>query len=178
MVRQNWRIWRAGADMQLLNRRTKDLEIEEATTFGGASKARKSRIAWINEEDGATLRHLYAFSKDFAEVTGIEIMCRADVQYTEYHASEGGKYDWHHDVDWNSMTGWDRKISLTVQLSDPDEYEGGDFVMEDGQEPLPEWYKEKGTVLAFPSYIAHRVLPVTSGVRKSLVAWFEGPTWR
>jgi PKHD-type hydroxylase len=179
MVRQNWRIWRAGADIGLLTERTKDLKLDRASTFGGDTDThRKSNVAWLHEVDNATLFHLFKFAKDFADVTSIEIMCRADIQYTEYHGSEGGKYDWHHDIDWNRNDGWDRKISVTVQMSHPDEYEGGDFAMGDGQEPLPDWHKEKGTVLLFPSYIVHRVAPVTSGVRKSLVAWFEGPTWR
>lgn len=179
MARQNWRIWRAGADMQLLTERTQGLILDRASTFGGPNEAyRMSKVAWVHEDDDATLRHLFYFAKDFSEVSSIDIKCRADVQFTEYHGDEGGKYDWHHDIDWNRDDGWDRKISITVQLSSPDEYEGGDFVMGDGQEQLPDWYKDKGTVLAFPSYIAHRVLPVTHGVRKSLVAWFEGPTWR
>jgi PKHD-type hydroxylase len=65
---------------------------------------------------------------------------------------------------------------MTVQLSDPSEYEGGLFKIENQEIPL--WYREKGTVMVFPSYLRHRVEPVTRGVRRSLVAWFEGPRWR
>ena len=99
-----------------------------------------------------------------------------EIQYTEYHATEGGKYDWHHDVDWNNSGGTDRKLSLTVQLSDPSDYDGGYFEFLEVEQP-PASSKTKGAVLAFPSYLAHRVAPVTRGVRRSLVAWFHGPTW-
>ena len=70
-----------------------------------------------------------------------------------------------------------RKISMTVQLSDGGEYEGGDFEIMRNREPekLP---KGKGTVLVFPSYILHRVTPVTSGIRKSLVLWLGGASFK
>ena len=65
---------------------------------------------------------------------------------------------------------------MTVQLSDGSEYEGGDFELRDGTaNPLNQTeLKQKGTVLIFPSFLSHRVKPVTKGVRKTLVAWFEG----
>ena len=71
----------------------------------------------------------------------------------------------------------DRKLSVTVQLSDPSEYEGGGFEFLECPNP-DESSRKKGTVLVFPSYLKHRVLPVTKGTRKSLVAWFEGPRWK
>ena len=74
-----------------------------------------------------------------------------------------------------------RKLSMTIQLSDPDDYEGGDFVFnvnQIGQSPDREQLRKKGTVLVFPSFIMHGVKPVTKGTRKSLVSWIEGPTWR
>ena len=73
---------------------------------------------------------------------------------------------------------FDRKLSMTVQLTDPTEYEGGDFHLDDSVEPLPSFSKDKGSVLIFPSYINHKVSPVTKGIRRSLVAWFSGPRWR
>jgi PKHD-type hydroxylase len=102
---------------------------------------------------------------------------KTEIQYTEYHATNRGKYDWHHDVDWNNPSGLDRKLSVTVQLSDPSEYEGGDFQFMEVEQPSEE-AKTKGTILMFPSYLQHRVTPVTDGVRKSLVLWFTGPRWQ
>ncbi len=96
-----------------------------------------------------------------------------DLQYTEYDASYEGHYDWHCDTIWNSSTWYQRKLSMTIQLSSSYEYEGGEFELQNT--PLPATYQDKGTVLMFPSYLNHRVLPVTKGKRKSLVAWIEGP---
>ena len=105
----------------------------------------------------------------------LENIC--DIQFTEYHANKGGHYDWHIDVNWNGNEARDRKLSVTVQLSDTSEYEGGGFEFIECQTPDAS-SRLKGTVLVFPSYLQHRVLPITSGTRKSLVAWFEGPRWQ
>lgn len=64
-----------------------------------------------------------------------------------------------------------------MQLSDSSEYEGGSFEFMEVEQPQEE-AKTKGTALIFPSYLQHRVTPVTEGVRKSLVAWFSGPRWQ
>jgi hypothetical protein len=58
-----------------------------------------------------------------------------------------------------------------------DEYKGGAFSFSECTSPDPVISKQKGTVLVFPSYLQHSVQPVTSGTRRSLVAWFEGPKW-
>ena len=66
-----------------------------------------------------------------------------------------------------------RKMSMTLNLNDPSEYEGGELRLF-GVGKLPE---EKGRLSFFPSYLPHEVTPVTKGVRYSLVAWFLGPPW-
>jgi PKHD-type hydroxylase len=70
-----------------------------------------------------------------------------------------------------------RKLSLSVQLSEPEDYEGGSLLLYNGEEPmtLP---KTRGTGLFFPSYSLHEVTPVTKGIRYSLVAWFLGPRFK
>ena len=70
-----------------------------------------------------------------------------------------------------------RKLSIIVQLSDEDEYEGGDINLKIGSRDL-DLPKKKGGVIVFPSFILHRVLPVTKGSRKSLVSWISGPNYR
>ena len=79
---------------------------------------------------------------------------------------------------FNNSTPYDRKLSITVQLSDPTEYEGGDFYFAAGENPDMEAMRKKGSVMVFPSYMVHAVKPVTKGVRRSLVCWFEGDRWR
>lgn len=96
------------------------------------------------------------------------------LQYTVYHP-DNSHYDWH--VDMNRISEVPRKLSLVMQLSDPDEYEGGDLQFLTGPEPITA-QRGKGIVYAFPSYIVHRVTPVTRGIRRSLVAWICGPQFR
>lgn len=99
-----------------------------------------------------------------------------DFQYTEYEGAEQGHYDWHIDSG-HSDSRPPRKLSFILQLSDPEEYEGGDIQLRMGTEPLT-LPKEKGLVVMFPSYQLHRVTPVTSGHRKTLVGWLTGPRFR
>lgn len=178
MTRQNWRIWRSGIDVDRIKELLRPQETQDATTFSGARPDyRVSKVSW--ETGNSDLQDmLWPYVADMSRVCGIEVQNSCEIQYAEYLGEVGGKYDWHIDVDWTKDEPLDRKLSLTVQLSSPDDYEGGEFDFSGAGESLPDWYKEKGTVLVFPSYIAHRVRPVTSGVRRSLVAWFEGPRWR
>ena len=96
-------------------------------------------------------------------------------QYTVYDGAEGGHYNWHVDLGKDSIE--PRKISLSLQLSDPSRYEGCNLVLEAGDGPyIAE--RARGTLIAFPSYVLHRVSPIESGVRKSLVVWVNGPAFR
>lgn len=94
-------------------------------------------------------------------------------QFTRYDAP-GGKYDQHIDRGLNT---WTRKLSFVLQLTDPKEYEGGDLELIFGDEPTQP-KKEQGFVTVFPSYVLHRVTPVTKGTRYSLVAWITGPAFK
>lgn len=96
-----------------------------------------------------------------------------ELQLTKY--SEGDFFDWHLDFGAGEISA--RKLSITIQLSDPDEYEGGDlqFMMNQKVENAP---REKGTVIIFPSFIMHRVTPITKGTRQSIVGWVSGPPYR
>ena len=95
-------------------------------------------------------------------------------QYTEY--SEGGFYDWHMDSDIVGMNDPPvRKISMTCLLSHESEFEGGGLeLMTEGQIARP----KQGQAIFFASFIRHRVIPITKGVRKSLVMWFGGPSFK
>tara|TARA_R110000824_G_scaffold339505_1_gene526029 strand:+ start:1517 stop:2098 length:582 start_codon:yes stop_codon:yes gene_type:complete len=91
-----------------------------------------------------------------------------EIQYTEYYDIEGGKYDWHIDVGNGTMSM--RKISAVVLLNDG--YEGGELQLKSIGENLD---MKKGNMFIFPSFVSHRVTPVTKGTRKSLVMWAGGP---
>lgn len=102
------------------------------------------------------------------DLTGIE----EGFQVARYE-SPGGHYDWHCDTKLGERV---RKLSLSLQLSDPDSYEGGDIELSNGAPfALP---RQQGTVCCFPSWSIHRVTPVVSGVRYSLVCWVGGPQFK
>lgn len=90
-----------------------------------------------------------------------------------YQYPTGGFLDWHMDIGLRHMSC--RKLSITVQLSDDDEYEGGDLEFMSIQQPMP---RPLGTVVVFPSYLQHRVTRVTKGSRWSLVSWVHGMPFR
>ena len=93
-------------------------------------------------------------------------------QYTIYHGIEGGHYDWH--VDHGPLK-LQRKFSISVQLSDASDYEGCDLEFHAGNRRSKPLRALRGAVIAFPSYVLHRVTPCTKGTRKALVAWTTGP---
>jgi PKHD-type hydroxylase len=95
-------------------------------------------------------------------------------QYTEY--PEGGFYNWHMDSDVNFKHEPPvRKISMTCLLSHESEFEGGGLeLMDEGKVVRP----KQGQAIFFASFIRHRVVPITKGVRKSLVMWFGGTPFK
>lgn len=103
-------------------------------------------------------------------------------QYTSYNSAEQGMYDWHMDAHLGkdnlpANMPQPRKLSLSLLLNDPEtDYEGGDFLINDGGEQKVEF--KKGRAVAFPSWLLHKVSPVTKGFRKSLVVWVTGPKWK
>jgi PKHD-type hydroxylase len=96
-------------------------------------------------------------------------------QFTEY--PKGGFYDWHMDADANCQYEPPiRKISMTILLSPPHEFEGGDLeFMSEGNKP-PQLMQGQG--IFFCSLLRHRVAKVKKGIRRSLVMWFGGPPFK
>jgi PKHD-type hydroxylase len=95
------------------------------------------------------------------------------IQYTEYYGTDKGHYDWHMDIGSQGFMP-SRKLSVTVQLSGPDEYDGGDLQFWTGGQYPISGPKGKGNVVIFPSFLLHRVTPVVTGTRKSFVLWLGG----
>ena len=92
------------------------------------------------------------------------------IQLLHYKGEEKGHYDWH--VDIGNETASTRKISVSVPLSDPSEYVGGALEFNSGQ--ILTGANEKGSITMFPSYLLHRVSPLTSGERWVMVIWVHG----
>lgn len=103
------------------------------------------------------------------------------VQFSIYGLQS--RYGWHRDTNVTLPEGSPvRKLSVSVQLSHPDDYEGGDFQIKNffGTEITENanQLRNRGTIIVFPSYLEHQVVPVTKGTRYSLVQWYSGPDWR
>jgi PKHD-type hydroxylase len=86
----------------------------------------------------------------------------------------GGHYDWHIDTG-NSFS--NRKLSFSIQLSDSNDYEGGDLEFLNSV-TKKEDLRKKGCIIIFPSFLAHKITPVTKGTRLSLVGWIHGETYK
>ena len=150
---------------------------------GYSKNTRKSKIAWIAD---AYLREQLFHSVDLynKQNWNYDLDGCDGIQYGTY--SDGGFYDWHVDkepeinlIDGQYLM---RKLSMTIWLNDPYEYEGGEFDIEVNGPRKDIRYEtlklSKGSIVIFPSDKWHRVRPVTSGERKSLVTWFRGPPFR
>ncbi len=142
------------------------------------SDHRKSKIKWCPQTDSFKwvydkLQNMIFEANEMMWKMNITHM-REEIQYTEYYDNNSGGYEWHMDCGKGIQN--QRKISVTVQLSDPDEYEGGDLQFNIGKEITAP--RGKGNVVIFPSFFLHRVTPVTKGTRKSFVLWVGGEPYR
>ena len=151
---------------------------------GGSQHARKSRVQFLHDPD--IIHMLLNLAKEFnRNHFGFNLYdSKPDVQFTEYSSEYQGEYNWHMDTLFNQNV-WERKLSIVLQLSDPSEYEGGDFLISSSGEKGAEnitlndpQFKKQGSVIVFPSFVQHKISPVTKGVRNSLVTWIDGPSWR
>ena len=180
MVRPNWQMWSGALSDEQCNRIIDTCEkypLEQAATFSGdTGDLRRSKVRWPEDQEIGAL--LWGYTQKANEVFGINVEPYASIQFTEYLGSESGHYDNHHDIDWNRSDGRDRKLSITVQLTCPTKYTGGEFRFTEVENPPLDALKKRGSVLVFPSYLVHAVTPVTDGTRTSVVAWFEGPVWK
>lgn len=95
-------------------------------------------------------------------------------QLTEYDSVYQGEYKQHKDTAVIQEGEIVRKLSMVVQLTPKDNYEGGELHFKESTDYDVELTKQQGTAIVFPSYLWHGVTPVTSGLRKSLVVWAIG----
>ena len=152
------------------------IDISNSTTEG----LRKSSVSWIPQPEPRKIfcDIVSLVNKECDWNLGIK-ECEP-MQYTLYD-NVGDYYDWHIDQSEPTMLPQGkrvRKISMTLWLSEPDEYEGGEFELElygpDAENRTKLFKEKKGRAIFFLSDAWHKVHPIKSGVRKSLVAWFVG----
>jgi len=165
---------------------------------------RKSKNAWVSTNHWASGFIWHYIQRANRENFLYDLKCidGESMQYTKYNVGEF--YTWHSDAgiveyyrpNTNTSGSIDsqseiyqknfvnenieliRKLSFVLQLSDPDDYEGGNLQLldEEGRSYIAP--RKKGSIILFDSRTKHRVLKVTKGVRKSLVGWVVGPRWK
>ena len=194
-------------DLKKYDESIKESRVNEPENAEGV---RKSSNAWIDGSNWVGGFVWYYIMKANREnfMYDIEGLDSNELQYTEYQ--KGEYYDWHIDDNINRcmindklLTSDDnhgeniailngeyiRKLSFSIQLSDPEDYEGGELEFKAnnygsnmrGDFTLEEPFcapNKKGTIIIFDSRTKHRVREVKSGVRKSLVGWVVGPRWK
>ncbi len=160
---------------------------------------RNSQNAWIptNHWLGGFMWHYIERANRENFLYDLRCIDGESMQYTQY--GEGQFYGWHNDAGiagaykpasvGNRMEGLAqdfvnenielvRKLSFVLQLSDPDDYEGGNLQLLDESGKSYFAPRNRGTIILFDSRTQHRVLPVKSGLRKSIVGWTVGPRWK
>ena len=148
---------------------------------------RDCKIAWINDKWIYDIINPFIHTANKEAGWDFQWDWNEDSQFTIYE--KGHHYGWHTDQfnmprkDKNkNFDGKTRKLSLTLQLTDKTKYEGGDFQfkwIDNRKKDLlniitVDDSKDIGTVIIFPSFIWHRILPITKGKRESLVNWSVG----
>ena len=187
MMHNIWEVWPSGLsgeECDAIIARAEHYAPAEATV-GFAENLRSdtgyrtSTIRWFDAfQEAKLVDRIMSFVRSSNRTNfGVDIDAPYEVQFTEYRATNKGHYDWHQDVWLESTRPFARKLSVVLQLSAPQDYKGGEFEFFGVQCPGAT-FAERGSLLIFPSFLQHRVLPVTKGLRRSLVTWVEGPNWR
>lgn len=166
-------------------------EFHKATTVGKGEECedhRRSKLKFFDRNED----NFWIFDRFNSVIDSInnqfynfDLYGYRSFQYTVYDSCEKGEYNWHKDIILGkNLGGMDsqgtRKLSLVMLLTQPQvDFTGGEFQLNLGMEKdsiTPTL--NKGDIIAFPSFLIHRVKPVLLGVRKSIVIWVEGPKFR
>jgi PKHD-type hydroxylase len=151
--------------------------------IGNVPRIRQSVIKWIelNSDTNWLYKKLISqINKVNQENFDYILKFVENLQFTEYNENQHGFYSKHDDC--GNISGLEnfvdiRKLSFTIQLSNPEDYEGGELVFYNNNKEFNA-PKTKGTIIFFQSNILHEVKPVKKGTRYALVSWVQGPNLR
>jgi PKHD-type hydroxylase len=178
-------------ELKYLNSYMDNLELENGMitseqTYGkpaGSEQYRisKTRFIFPNEDTQWMFdRYNVAIDKLNQMYYNFDLNGFNELQFTEYRSADGGKFDFHCDIHYGEPPSYMyemRKLSIVLLLND--DFEGGEFQINTKNEVNPQTIQLKpGTMIAFPSWVLHRVTPLTKGNRRSLVTWVLGPKFR
>lgn len=161
-----------------------NLNLDSAMIEGGNvdDRIRKCRMAWLDRDD--RYGWLFDLIQGFVEVGNdkyyqFDILGFEPLQYTAYDSLDD-HYELH--IDCGKNIGRDgryhRKLSFSIQLSDPESYEGGNLELFYANESFIQAPREQGSITVFSSSVPHRVTPITRGERYAIVGWVYGPPFR
>ena len=161
------------------------LTLEKAELSSGGKNyenIRSTRVAWV--ERNTQTENLYRRLEDAvllvnARFFRFDLTGLTNFQYAIYGGPEGGHFDWHKDYGRDPAEPYrePRKLTLSLQLSEPTDYEGCELQVRAGNQ-IDTAPRQRGALVAFPANVLHQVTPIRSGVRKTLVVWAVGPEFR
>jgi PKHD-type hydroxylase len=140
---------------------------------------RRSKISWLRSDYEETRWIFERITSGIVDINSqffnFDLDHIENIQFTEYEDTYKGFYGKHIDIAYKSSNM--RKLSFTIQLSDPSEYDGGDLCLYFSDDARV-MAKDRGILTVFPSFAVHEVEPVTRGTRYALVGWVCGPPFR
>ncbi len=154
---------------------------EEAVNGKLTNDTRKTDIYWIEDE---WVRGIMTYHTNFANHLSWNYDLHPNSELLQFGVyTKEDHYTWHvDDVIHNPEP---RKLTTILMLSDKENYEGGDLLFNDGVDKDEnivgvkcDEIESKGSIVVFPSVILHKVSPILSGQRMTLVSWTHGPNWR
>lgn len=159
------------------------LEKAELSASGqGYDNIRRTLVGWV-ERNSETEKFYRRMEEAVLELNAryfrFDLWGLTNFQYALYGGPEGGHFDWHKDYgrDPTDPSREPRKLTLSLQLSNPSDYEGCELQVRAGNQ-IDVAPKVRGTLVAFPANTLHQVTPIGSGTRKALVLWAVGPEFR
>lgn len=140
------------------------------------TKIRRTDVVWQH-----AMQPLGCIARTYVEVAnqsagwGYSLTGQEDTQIGRYKSSDEGFYDWHMDS-FPPENGVQRKLTCVILLNDTSEFEGGVLQLKGLEDKI--LLEKQGSVIVFPSFIEHKVTPVTKGVRYTAVSWATGPSFK
>ena len=150
--------------------------VEDANTQVTDTRTRRTDIVWQDPmQPMGCIARCYIDQANIAAGWGYNLGSQEQTQFGRYKSTDEGYYDWHMDAG-PPENGNQRKLSCVILLNDASEFEGG-ILQFKGMEDR-NILTRQGSIVVFPSFIEHKVTPVTKGVRYTVVAWASGPSFR
>ena len=161
---------------------TVNMPTDEALLLGGNRNLgqRNANLVWMDDAGDlgwVMTRLIEVVSHSNNEQFNFDLREFAESpQIATYDAAKGGHFAWHSDIG-HGRVAFKRKLTLVLQLSNPETYDGGDLeIRPSAQIELAN--RAQGAVSVFPSFALHQVTPMEWGIRRSLTVWAHGPTFR